>query len=84
MEVGGRGEIEASGRPPGGDGRRRKRGRRGEGEEEVCDAGALGRGETAVPDEVEGEIASEEMAVVVLQGWSGSGDEGGGAEGEEK
>lgn len=58
--------VQRGGKPPGGD-RRRWRGRRGEGEKEVRNNGALGRRETTVPEEVHGEVAGEKGAVMVTK-----------------
>ncbi|PKA50769.1 hypothetical protein AXF42_Ash017648 [Apostasia shenzhenica] len=78
---GGVGVVPPDGGPPGGDGRGgRRRGRRmgqGEGKEEVGYGSAVGGGEAAVPKEVEGDVAGEKAAVMVLEHDGGSGDKGG-------
>lgn len=64
---GGAVDVEGSGAPPGGGGRGRRRRSDREGEEEVGDDGALGGGEAAVPEEINGEVTGEEGAFVVLK-----------------
>lgn len=64
------GGVFGSGAPPGrGGGRWRSGG--GERVDEIDDYGALGRGEVAVPEEIDGDVSFEDSPVVVVQqNWS--------------
>lgn len=41
--------------------------RRGKGSDEIEDDGFLGRGEMAVPNEIDGNVAGEKMAAMVFE-----------------